>query len=77
MFNTFEKDLNYGVSQMNAFSVLSFKADLIYIQEYLNYWLTRKAGKEQLDSHSKHSTGKQEADHSPNPSSQNFTKPKY
>lgn len=69
MFNTFEKDLNYGVLQMNAFSVLSFKADLIYIQEYMNYWLTRKAGKEQLDSHPKHLTGKQEADQSPNPSS--------
>lgn len=75
MFNTLEKDHNYGVSQMNAFSVLSHGAELIYIQEYRNYGLTGKAGKEQLDIHPKHLTGKQEADHSPSLSSQNFTKP--
>lgn len=68
-----EKDLNYGVSQMNAFSVLSLEDELIYIQEYMNYRLTRKRGKEQLAA--KHLTGKQEAHHSPGLSSQNFTKP--
>lgn len=74
---TLEKDLNYGVSQMTAFSVLSLETELIYIQEYMNYRLTGKAGKEQLDHSPKHLTGKQEADHSPSLSSQNFINPKY
>lgn len=58
MFYTLEKDLNYGVSQMNAFSVLSLEAKLIYIQESVNYRLTGKAGKEQPDCSPKHLTGK-------------------
>lgn len=44
MFNTLEKDLNYGVSQMNAFSVLSLEAELICIQEYelQTHWESRE-----------------------------------
>ena len=77
MFHTLEKDLNYGVSQMNAFSISSLEAEPIYTQEYMNHRPSGKAGKEQLDCSPKHSTGKQEVDHSSSLSSQNFTKTKY
>lgn len=75
--HTLEKDLNYGVSQMNAFSISSLEAEPIYIQEYMNHRPSRKAGKEQLDCSPKHSTGRQEADHNLSLSPQNFTKTEY
>lgn len=75
MFHTLEKDLNYGVSQMNAFSILPLEAEPIYIPEHMNHRPSGKAGKEQLDCSPKHSTGKQEGNDGSSLSSQNFTKP--
>lgn len=79
MFHTLEKHLNYGVSQINAFSISSLEAKPIYSQEHMNHRPGRKAGKSSLTAAQrlKHSAGKQQVDHSPSLSSQNFTKPKY
>lgn len=62
MFHTLEKDLNYGVSEINAFSISFLEAEPIHIQEYMNQRPSGKAGKEWLDRSPKHSTGKQKAD---------------
>lgn len=43
MFNTLEQDLNYGVSQMNAFSVLLLEGELQFTSK--NIWITDSLAK--------------------------------